>query len=192
MAYKIGHHLRENAVGYLALFFATGVGTAWAATELERNEVKSKHIGAGQVRAQDIANDAVTTHEVANGSLLDEDFVAGQLPQGERGPEGAQGVPGERGPAGISNLTPVANETASDSKSQKNLAVPCPDGTTLLSAGYEVIGGASGDFPNNLSEITVPKVDLQHAAVSVVAFETDAFSGDWSLRVEGRCATVAG
>jgi hypothetical protein len=44
-------HLRSNFVGYLALFFALGLGTAWA---VERNSIRSKHIADGQVKAKDV------------------------------------------------------------------------------------------------------------------------------------------
>jgi hypothetical protein len=103
----VSRHIRSNLIGYVALFFALGFGSAWAATELEKNEVKSKHIGAGQVKNADIANDAVTSPKVADGSLLGEDFANGQLPvgaQGERGPQGTQGergLQGEQGTQGV-------------------------------------------------------------------------------------------
>jgi len=43
-------HLRRNLVGYVALFLALGVGTAWA---VERNSIRSRHIVNGQVKAKD-------------------------------------------------------------------------------------------------------------------------------------------
>ena len=97
---KVSEHLRRNVVGYVAVFLALGLGSAWAATELEKNEVKSKHIGKGQVKNSDLANDAVNSQKVANASLLGDDFAPGQLPagpQGERGPQGPQGEQGTPG-----------------------------------------------------------------------------------------------
>ena len=79
--------------GVVALFVALG-GTAYAAIELERNDVKSKHIRDGGVKTQDLKDSAVTSPKVANGSLLGEDFAAGQLPQG---PQGEPGEPGQNG-----------------------------------------------------------------------------------------------
>ena len=52
-----------NVVSVISLVFALGLGGAWAATELDKNEVKSKHIGKGQVKNADLANDAVTSPE---------------------------------------------------------------------------------------------------------------------------------
>jgi hypothetical protein len=106
---EIGRH---NLVGYIALFVALS-GPAWAATELSKNEVKSKHIGKGQVKNPDLADNSVTSPKVADGSLLGEDFAQGQLSpgpqgvqglQGERGPEGLQGDPGPQGPSASSSV----------------------------------------------------------------------------------------
>ena len=93
-------HLRNQWMGALALFIVLAGGTAWAATELGKNEVKSKNIANGQVKNKDLANDAVTSPKVANGSLLGEDFAAGQLPAGSQGERGLQGVPGQPGTQG--------------------------------------------------------------------------------------------
>ena len=93
---KLSSHVRSNVVGYAALFVALS-GTAWAATELDKNEVKSKHIGKGQVKTSDLGENSVTSPKVADGSLLDDDFAPGQLPAGERGPEGPPGDPGPPG-----------------------------------------------------------------------------------------------
>jgi hypothetical protein len=75
-------HLRSNSIAYVALFCSLSLGTAWAATELTRNSVRSKHIAAGQVKRNDLARNAVNSSRVANGSLKRADFAAGQLPQG--------------------------------------------------------------------------------------------------------------
>jgi len=52
MRSRIGVHLRTNVVAYVALFFALGLGTAWA---LDANSVRSKHIVNGQVTGVDVA-----------------------------------------------------------------------------------------------------------------------------------------
>ena len=52
MKSRVGAHLRANVVGYIALFFALGLGTAWA---LDANSVRSKHIVNGQVKGADVA-----------------------------------------------------------------------------------------------------------------------------------------
>jgi formylglycine-generating enzyme required for sulfatase activity len=81
----------SNVVSVISLLFALGLGTAWAATELGRNEVKSKHIKNAGVKTKDLANNSVTSPKVADGSLQDQDFAPGQLPQGPQGPQGEPG-----------------------------------------------------------------------------------------------------
>ena len=104
MTGKLRAHLTfANVVSMIALLFALGLGGAWAASELSKNEVKSKHIGKGQVKNSDLADDSVTSPKVADGSLLSDDFAPGQLqqgPPGERGPQGERGLQGERGEPG--------------------------------------------------------------------------------------------
>lgn len=66
MAKKIGKHFRGNVVGYVALFLAIGMGTAYA---LDRNSVRSKHIKNGQVKGQDISEGTLgTVPKAANGA----------------------------------------------------------------------------------------------------------------------------
>lgn len=100
MTGEVGGHIRSNAVGYIALFFAMSLGTAWAATELSKNEVRSKHIGKGQVKSADLGANSVTSPKVADASLLEQDFAPGQLPAGPQGERGPVGPPGETGAAG--------------------------------------------------------------------------------------------
>jgi len=89
-----------NVVSVIALVSALGLGTAWAATELEKNDVTSKIIKNGGVKTKDLANNAATSPKVANGSLLEEDFAAGQLPEGPQGPPGTDGSAGSAGSPG--------------------------------------------------------------------------------------------
>lgn len=77
-------------VALLALFIALA-GSSYAAISLSRNSVQSKHIVDGQVKRSDLGKNAVTSAKVADLSLLAKDFKAGQLPAGERGPQGATG-----------------------------------------------------------------------------------------------------
>jgi hypothetical protein len=101
----ISRHLRSNLVGYLALFIALGLGSAYAADkigskDIAKNAVKSKHIAKEQVKTSDLARGAVKSPTVADGSLLSEDFAPDQLPQGDPGPQGPKGDTGATGPQG--------------------------------------------------------------------------------------------
>jgi hypothetical protein len=90
---KLVLHLRQQWTGVLALFLVVAGGTAWAAGELGKNDVTSKHIKNGAVKTKDLKNNAVTSPKVADGSLLGEDFASGELPQG---PRGLPGTPATR------------------------------------------------------------------------------------------------
>ena len=131
MAGKFSSHLRSNVIGYLALFVALS-GTAWAATELDKNEVKSKHIGKGQVRNSDLADNSVASPKVANGSLLGEDFAPGQLLAGP------QGEPGRSGPR-------VSRARQMERRSQGPRSDGSPDTPQqVLDKIKQVDGGGSG------------------------------------------------
>jgi hypothetical protein len=92
MLTKLTKYLAHHHLGLLALFVALG-GTAHAAIQLGANDVKSRHIGKGQVKRADLAKNAVNSSKVANGSLVRRDFAGGQLLQGEQGPPGPPGSP---------------------------------------------------------------------------------------------------
>lgn len=67
MSIRLIRHLRQQFVGYVALFLALTMGVAWA---LEANSVKSIHIVDGQVKASDLAgaNTVFGTARNQNGS----------------------------------------------------------------------------------------------------------------------------
>jgi hypothetical protein len=59
MLAKARAHLTfANIISLTALFIALGGGAAFAVTQLDANSVKSKHIVNGQVKDQDLADDA--------------------------------------------------------------------------------------------------------------------------------------
>lgn len=73
----LSHHLRNNVVGYVALFLALTAG-AYAAG-LPKNSVKSKQIKNGQVRAADIGPGAVDGSKVADDTLTGADVLEASL-----------------------------------------------------------------------------------------------------------------
>jgi hypothetical protein len=74
-------HLRRNLVAYVALLVALSSSGYAASTKL-------------------LPKNSVGTAQVINGSLLKEDFKAGQLPRGARGRTGPTGPSGPTGPPG--------------------------------------------------------------------------------------------
>ncbi len=100
-----------NVMSTIAVFAVLG-GGAYAADkigskDIAKKAVKSEHIKNKGVKTNDLAKRSVKTknlgrqavkgNKVAQGTLLNEHFADGQLPQGEQGPQGATGPKGEPG-----------------------------------------------------------------------------------------------
>ena len=66
------HHIRNNAVGYIALFVALG-GTGYAALSLPANSVGTRQLRSGAVTSRKIAKGAVAA------SALDPKSIAGHI-----------------------------------------------------------------------------------------------------------------
>ena len=87
---KLRPHLAyANVISTLCLFIVLG-GSSYAASQLSKGSVKTKHI----------AQNAVTTKKVRDASLLAQDFAPNQLPQGPEGDKGPRGGTGPQGPKG--------------------------------------------------------------------------------------------
>ena len=119
---ELVQHVRRNAVAYVALFVALG-GTSYAAIKLPANSV-----GHSQLR-----NDAVTSKEVKNHSLLKVDFKPGQIHNGARGATGAPGPAGAAGPAGPAGAPATSL-----------WAVVRADGSLVRGSGVETTNRAGG------------------------------------------------
>jgi hypothetical protein len=142
-----------NVMASIAVFIALGAG-AYAAG-LGKDSVKAKQIKAGAVKTDELANDAVTSPKVANGSLRTEDFAVGQLPSGAQGPQGTPGSQGATGPRGATGIQGVAGRSALSS----------------LQSGESVTGAwaTQGSEPQQRTGVTLPipaptPIDSLHAA----------------------------
>ena len=94
MLSKLRPHLTyANIISTLCLFIVLG-GSSYAAIQLSKGSVKTKHI----------AKNAVTTKKVRDASLLAQDFAPNQLPQGPKGDTGDTGPQGIPGPVDTSAL----------------------------------------------------------------------------------------
>lgn len=83
---RIARHLRQNAVAYVALFFAlTSTGYATATKLLPPNSVGSAQVINGSLGKADLSRKAVAGLRGMRGA---------PGPRGVQGPQGAQGVPG--------------------------------------------------------------------------------------------------
>lgn len=75
MSKRIRGHIRSNVIGYIALFFALSTGSAVALSG--SNTVQSDDLGPGaQVKAPDVADNAVNSADVVNNSLTGNDVNA--------------------------------------------------------------------------------------------------------------------
>jgi hypothetical protein len=121
MLNRFTQHIRQQLVGYIALFLALG-GVSYAALKLPANSVGTKQL----------KNGAVTGRKVKPKSLLAKDFRAGQLP---RGPRGVQGIPGKSGTVG--NGTTIQGAQATNLASGPNIV----DGRPAI--GLSSTGGSN-------------------------------------------------
>ena len=135
-----GNGRYANVTATMALVVALG-GSAYAA-----NTVRSSDIKNGQVKGVDLANNAVTSGKVRNGTLLSKDFKRGQIPAGPRGTAGATGAAGPKGDTGPSDTFQAFRNFISPP--------PLPDAATTtlvtlpLPAGKYVVLGKL-DFDGN-------------------------------------------
>jgi hypothetical protein len=95
---------------------------------LSVNSVRSKHINDGEVKAADLATNAVTSTKVRDASLLAADFKAGQIPAGQAGPAGPAGAAGSPGPQGLQGSAGAQGPAGAD-------------GSALAAGQVAVVGG---------------------------------------------------
>ncbi len=65
---RLIHHLRSNAIAYLALIVALG-GTSYAATNLPANSVGTRQLKSGAVTTNKLANGSVTAKKLDSKSI---------------------------------------------------------------------------------------------------------------------------
>lgn len=147
MLSRLAHYIGRHHLGLLALFVALG-GTSYATVlNVPKASVGTPELKRNAVKAAKIAPNAVRTGHVLNGSLLSEDFRAGQIPQGPKGERGEKGDKGDTGAAGATNVVVRS-------------ANPCPAGLptnvhcgiiVMCEAGERAVGGGAG-FNGNLGD----------------------------------------
>ena len=181
-----------DVMSTVAVFIALG-GGAYAASELSKNSVRSKHIKNGQVKRADVRKGAINSSRVKDGSLQAHDFGAGALPAGpkgdtgERGATGEPGATGEQGPAGpgarqFSFRAPHTTDTSpTEILSFHGLVIEaaCVGGELALQAqttsADAVIAGA---FADNFGESSpIRDGDFDPGAEEPLVFENDEEGG---------------
>jgi hypothetical protein len=173
---RLGAHLRDNVVAYLALFVALGGTGAWAADkitsrDIAKGAVRSQHLKASAVRTKHIADGAVTARKLAQG-------VAGL--QGEKGADGADGADGAAGPAGSPDTAQqVLDKLKSVDGSGSGLDADALDDLDSSDIGLGFFSGRINDL--NTGGSAGPPSGMSQAAVTPLGVET--LSPDRSIRM---------
>jgi hypothetical protein len=138
------HLTFANVVSLMALFVALS-GGAYALT-VPKNSIGARQLKKNAVTGAKIGKNAVTASKVKDGSLLTNDFKAGQIPAG---PSGLQGLRGERGMTGASGATNVVVRLGAPesigSGSQLSLTVDCQPGERAVGGGAAPPAGTTND-----------------------------------------------
>lgn len=139
MRKRLGSHVRQNVIGYVALFFALSGGVAWA----------THPGGANTISTGDIINDQVYSADVRNDTLGSGGLAAADLRPGSVG--GSEVANGSLGTGELSQSIPAARVTRSSAQS-------IPDSlNTNLAFDQERYDTASvHDNGTNNSRLTAP------------------------------------
>jgi hypothetical protein len=187
-------------VALIALFVALG-GTSYAAVQLTKNSVLSKHIRNGQVKRVDLGANAVDSSKVVEGSLLAQDFAAGQLPRGEKGEKGDQGLQGPAGSTAAFRGTAAAEDDPSATPDAtiitETVSLPRP-GRLLVLGRFTRSSGCDMNSLNVLyglyvDDAAIPGSGLHMlkggpmAPMTLVGITDPLSAGDHSLAIKSDC-----
>jgi hypothetical protein len=144
--------------------------------QLKNGAVTTPKLKNGAVKAAKLAGAAVTTAKVLNGSLLAEDFKAGEVPKGEKGDPGTPGV---------SAWERVTAESPNDSNVSKTVIATCPAGKKILGGGALILSALVAG-PALVRD--APDSDTSWLAQGR---EINATGSNWKVVVQAICATVS-
>jgi hypothetical protein len=95
---------------------------------------------------------------------------------------------------GVNGLESVSDTSDHNSASPKSEAVACPAGKVVVGTGFDIIGGKSGTFPNEQTDVVIdtirPTPSSSPTSVGVTAYEETATNADWSVEANAICATA--
>jgi hypothetical protein len=106
MVSRIRQHLGSNAVGYVALFFSLGLGTAWA---LAPDSVKSRHIVDNQVKTPDVRDASLPGGGLQSADIAPGAITPAHLSLGAHSSQPAEGSTTSLTPAGLASIGPIVS-----------------------------------------------------------------------------------
>jgi hypothetical protein len=175
-----------NVMSSLAVFLVVAGGSALAATQLGKNTVGTKQLKKEAVTLAKIKKAAKNSLKGATGPA----GPAGlQGKPGDRGLQGERGLQGPQGVPGVSELERVTGTTGSSTTSPKSLTVSCAPGKKILSSGFDIDGGSSGNQKE--AAIDMAQVNPTLASATYEAYnEKGAGAPAWTLNGIIVCAKV--
>jgi hypothetical protein len=157
-------HVKNNAVGYVALFFALTTGVGYAATVIDGANIKRNSVNGTK-----ITNNTLTGADVRNGTLTRFDFAPGTLLRGERGPQGAKGDAGVAGSPGATGPAGAQGPAGAPSSVPGPAGPPGADGLDGTSAYVTTAAGALSVSPSPLNTTTLNLVPGMTMTIGVPA-----------------------
>ncbi|MGH2428163.1 MAG: hypothetical protein ACRDGV_04645 [Candidatus Limnocylindria bacterium] len=178
MGSRIRAHIRSNVVGYVALFFALSMGTAYATHPGGANTISSVDIVDGEVKNKDLAADAVGSGKIADRQVKNADLSIGASSSNTIADRGIKGIDvaldtlsgehiadGSLGTDELAGSIPAARVTHTTSQS-----IHAETALTALSFNTERYDTANMHDPASDTELTAP-VDGIYAITAQVAWE---------------------
>jgi hypothetical protein len=170
----LSKHFRSNLVGYVALFFALGLGSAWAVTDIGKNDVTSALIKNKGVKKIDLAKNSVNSAKVAPGTLNADDINPGAL-------------------VNLSGYEIVLADHDYNDGWAKSATARCPAGKRVLGGGGHIntVVGGSGNHNGQPANVLLSDVLVSESLVFVVAREIrPGIPDDWGLQARAICAKL--
>ena len=175
-------------VACIALIVAL-TGTSYATVlNVPRNSVGTRELKRNAVTPAKIAPNAVRAAHVLNGTLLAEDFKAGQLPsgpkgdKGDKGDKGLKGDKGDKGDPGMSGYTIVQGAQSSTTSGFQAATATCP-------AGKRPVGG--GGFTQTPGAGVTVRNSFPTGQQWLVVVDAKTPGTGWRYQAYAVCATVA-